>query len=608
MKKVAFLIGIAILSIVSFINETPFSSASCIGYEFLDNNEVFHMWNQEDDYYFNATSGMQFTNHYEDYWSKNVFCGGYYTGWTWNKLACVDELPFSWVIETDNDTYINITGWRNVNYLDYDMRIALRYSLEDTSTRLTIEPYIKNIGDENIPVDLGFAWHIRNIQIDNQEENNTLIVEDKANGYNHYELNGLNFLNTTNVSAIFIMNNDTNEHIFMAWNDSLTYALNVTPFAGQYNSPVTLGIKIGQLNIGQEKKTQIEWVDADPTCENIGNPAYNDGVCYADQPVYTSPHFSNFSDSGISPNKFKITTSISQPDGCSYACLMYSKAESDSSWTFLYSGIGATGCYNKELGSYPVLHTRVYENSTSFDLCIYYYGAECDPKYDLQIFCGFQYNVGSYGDLRHNMSNNYNSSTAENVTIYHLTGFNYTLDYNFSDADTPDWGDAEGGRNISWYIDDDYNATFDGWNVINETDVCGTNLTAKVKVWDDSYFSPTGNEVFNWSDVSFTISPCELPSYYYKIAIIVTFLGTGIFLIAWATKLDNEHKPVKLLLIGFALFLFLYTFSMADLFNIEAIPLGGVYGAFLYMTIFLIALIIILYIKNLFIGMKVKTK
>ncbi|MBU0497008.1 MAG: hypothetical protein KKG04_03525, partial [Candidatus Thermoplasmatota archaeon] len=43
-----------------------------IGYEFLDNDLVLHIWNRYDHYYFNTTSGIQLTNHKDDYWSHNV--------------------------------------------------------------------------------------------------------------------------------------------------------------------------------------------------------------------------------------------------------------------------------------------------------------------------------------------------------------------------------------------------------------------------------------------------------------------------------------------------------------------------------------------------------
>jgi len=63
-----------------------------LGYELLNNGTVFHMWNQYDDYYFNRSNGVQFTNHYEEYWTKNVLMLGYYAGGQWNLLHHTDSL------------------------------------------------------------------------------------------------------------------------------------------------------------------------------------------------------------------------------------------------------------------------------------------------------------------------------------------------------------------------------------------------------------------------------------------------------------------------------------------------------------------------------------
>ena len=55
--------------------QLAWASGNPIGFEELDNGTVWHIWNTEDDYYFNATSGIQFTNHYNEYWAHNIFCG-----------------------------------------------------------------------------------------------------------------------------------------------------------------------------------------------------------------------------------------------------------------------------------------------------------------------------------------------------------------------------------------------------------------------------------------------------------------------------------------------------------------------------------------------------
>jgi hypothetical protein len=730
MKKVAFLLVIALFSACLFINESSIISSSehqpnnnTVGYELLDSNQVLHIWNTEDDYYFNATSGMQFTNHYEDYWSKNVFCGGYYNGDEWIKLACVDELPFTWSISTDNDTYINVTGYKDVTYSGYKVRFALRYHLKDEDDRMTVIPYMKNIGTKNIPVDLGFAWHIRNIQIDMQEENNSITVYDNKDGFYNLDLHGLNAQNKSNVRDFILNNDDNGEHIHLSWNESIPYVLNVTSSPGQYNSPVTLGLKAGTLNVGQEKKTELKWIDAKVYCDAVGDDDW-DKICFV-VGAYQSPSYSNFSD-GENPI-FKITMGNAQPFVCSLVCKIDRKYGYGGSWITVFTGMGTFGCYNANIGQKAIQHTSTHENLTRWRLRSLYSG---------QPYCSGQSNL--FADQRYNMSSNEHTPTSENVTLketilldyqedanstegvgdwfdafglgfdkvvdgdWSTSGFAqsngvgyfnyskpcnalsamweikdvgattnltipdecfnqeilelkledsasfpfyvnwscwngsewhylrdysvspvvyeeainwnlsyYEADFAFYDLDTDDQGDLEWLNLTRWYINGTYDSSYDNITLFPNCSTlgCGVNLTYDVQVWDDSYFSPTGNEVYNDSNVSMASGGiCPLRLYNYKLAIIFTFLGTAGFLIFSATKLDESHKAIKLLLVGFALFLFVALFQMASLFSVEAVPLGGFYSVFLFFVIFVMALIIVIYIKNLFFGMKIKAK
>ena len=98
-------------------------NSTSIGWELLDNDTVFHMWNRHDSYYFNATNGVQFSNHHQEYWTKNVLMLGYYAGDQWNLLYRTDELSgFNRIFDNQNE-YINITLWKDLSYASYDFRL-----------------------------------------------------------------------------------------------------------------------------------------------------------------------------------------------------------------------------------------------------------------------------------------------------------------------------------------------------------------------------------------------------------------------------------------------------------------------------------------------------
>jgi len=245
------------------ITDPPGPPMQTIGYELLDDNQVLHVWNRFDSYYFNTSNGVQFTNHMDEYWSHNVLMLGYYNNDIWNLIYRVDNLSgFNKNITSDNISFVNATLWKDLSYGGYDFHLAVRYHLGVDDNELTVIPYIKNIDDENITYTLGFAWEINNIQIDG------------TTGGDYIEINETSYyLNTTldetytnlTIPCYYIRENktgDTSESLYLRWNSSLNYKVKVESKEGEYNAPVTLGIKIGTLNVGQEKYTSMFWHDA----------------------------------------------------------------------------------------------------------------------------------------------------------------------------------------------------------------------------------------------------------------------------------------------------------------------------------------------------------
>ena len=290
-------IGIIIisgLSLVSAVWWNPFTwfnnddiEHSPIGYEFMHDNSVVHIWNTQDHYYFEKDSGIQFTNHYQDYWSENVFCIGYYNAQNvFNEIKCADDLTgFTKSIETDEQTYVNATLWKDITYNGYDLRLGVKYSLKLDDENLTIEVYGKNIGVD-IPFKLGFAWQVKNISIpdsngktqpygDSIEINDTrynltgtydLTFKDMKKTYTNYTFypNGTEIDNgevTEYLSKLRFQ--DWTEHLQIDWKHNLDYEVQMWGNGIQEDFSVQLIINAGYFNAGQEKSTEFKWIDAE---------------------------------------------------------------------------------------------------------------------------------------------------------------------------------------------------------------------------------------------------------------------------------------------------------------------------------------------------------
>jgi hypothetical protein len=246
------------------LTDPPVGGSSEIGYEYLNDGKVLHIWNQYDSYYFNTSSGIQLTNHYNNYWTHNVLMLGYYNNDQWNLIYRTDELSgFTKNIDSDNSTYVNVTIWKDLTYQGYEFRLAIRYYLGANDNVLTVIPYLKNIDNQDIPYVLGFGWEMKDIQIDMTTSGDYINV-NRTMYYLNQTLD--NVYNNLSEPVFYLMENitDTNtKSLYLRWNQSLNYKLQVKSRTGQYNAPVTLFYRIGTLDTGQEKYTEMYWYDAE---------------------------------------------------------------------------------------------------------------------------------------------------------------------------------------------------------------------------------------------------------------------------------------------------------------------------------------------------------
>ena len=119
---------------------------------------------------------------------------------------------------------------------------------------------------------MGFAWEIKDIQIDNTPNSDYILINDNSYYLNNSDIDET-YTNLT-IPGYYIRENKTSntfESLYLHWNGSLNYKLWVKSRTGQYNAPVTLGIKIGTLGVDQEKYTNLFWHDASETTYYFDN-------------------------------------------------------------------------------------------------------------------------------------------------------------------------------------------------------------------------------------------------------------------------------------------------------------------------------------------------
>ena len=246
-----------------------------IGYDIY--GDTVEIWNTEDTYYFDINSGIQFTNHYEDFWSHNIFCIGYYDEGEWIKIKCADELPaFERDIYSDFLTYVNATLWNDFSYGDYDLRLGIQYHLGLNDKSLSVTIYGKNIGID-IPYDLGFAWKVKDIEIPPNSEGDSIRINDTKYFLDgNYDLSFKDMKRTTSVynneteeyeytyeELPYFVVRDKQEFLRLDWNENLNYAVKMYGNGNQEDFYVAILINAGHFNPQQEKQTTFYWIDAE---------------------------------------------------------------------------------------------------------------------------------------------------------------------------------------------------------------------------------------------------------------------------------------------------------------------------------------------------------
>jgi hypothetical protein len=246
MKKIIYLVCFILLAM---------NASALVSYEYLENNTLLHFWNNVDHYYVNLTSGIQLTNVYGEFWTKNVWCVDLDIN-TSNRNFCDDFINLNMKIITDNTTYINITGTRQqtsvIDGKQYRMNYTLLYHLKENDTTLSIMNFVKNVGIHNMTGNVSFTWKIMDIEIGNTSKNNFLYYNRS-----YYWLNESFHFADTNISdkQLFYGNANTSQTLYLEWADDW-YVTEVNESVG------SVQVFLGNITIGSTKNTNFNWIDA----------------------------------------------------------------------------------------------------------------------------------------------------------------------------------------------------------------------------------------------------------------------------------------------------------------------------------------------------------
>jgi len=239
---------------------------SVIGYQLYD--DTLEIWNSKATYYFNRTSGIQWTEDEENYWTKNVFCLGEYIAGSWVKIKCADELgSFNKSISTDNSTYVNATLWKDFTHNGYDLRVGVRYNLKPSDNELPIIIYGKNKNSTAYPNKLGFMWKVKDIKIDSTLGDIIRINDSEYPLGDNLDIifKDMSFTPednpTRDIPYYYLVNEDGKKYIRLRWNENLNYDVKLYSDGNQENSYVALRINGGIFGANQEKSTTIFWKD-----------------------------------------------------------------------------------------------------------------------------------------------------------------------------------------------------------------------------------------------------------------------------------------------------------------------------------------------------------
>jgi len=241
-------------------------------------NDVWHIWNELNDYYFNATTAEQMSNDIKNYWTRNDICFDFYINNIWSE-HCSDSLTWLWYNSTDFKTYMSLTGTAELSYAGYIVDVKVEYYLEEDYPEMLEKVRLENIGNKDI-ANSQIKIKIHDINVNTTVENdvfrvNTTSFWEPWSGYSEYWLNEspLDLFYTQNdlISRKYeIFDKDTESWVELEWNDNYwknnkKYDLNYILAVKKNNEPnalVDLILLTGPFNKNDVITTNFKWANA----------------------------------------------------------------------------------------------------------------------------------------------------------------------------------------------------------------------------------------------------------------------------------------------------------------------------------------------------------
>jgi hypothetical protein len=259
---------------IPFVPEKPCGYRNSTFIVYQPEYDVFHIYNLEEDYWVNKTSGMQITQDIPNYWTKNYLCINVTLRIGNNNRTfyyCTDTLNLQWTNTTDEfASFVELNGTSPYYIMvNYRFQFKVRYYLADSWRHLSVNYYINSSASTRDMYDVSFSWLTRNIKINNSYTDNLFVVNSTWNSVDIYDIKDLNM--TFNSSVLrekkyeIYKKNTADLNMFrirLDWLNDYDYLLKVEPESGQYNSPVMLKQIIGTISAGTTTELKYYWEDA----------------------------------------------------------------------------------------------------------------------------------------------------------------------------------------------------------------------------------------------------------------------------------------------------------------------------------------------------------